>query len=142
MKLAIGADHRGLRYKEMIVGQLERLGHSVQDFGTDGEQSVDYPDYAIPVARSVARGEHDAGVLICATGLGMSMAANRVKGVRAALCLNEKMAEMSRSHNNANVLCLGQDMVDEETARRIVARWLSTEFEGGRHARRMAKIDV
>ena len=142
MRVAIGADHRGFAYKTMIRRQLEELGHCVQDFGTDGEDSVDYPDQAIPVARSVSRGENDVGILICASGIGMSMAAGKVKGVRAALCLNEQMAVMSRSHNNANILCLGQDFVDEQTARRVVETWLSTEFQGGRHDRRLAKVDA
>ena len=141
-RVAIGADHRGVRYKAIIRDQLERLGHSVQDFGTDSEDSVDYPDHAIPVARSVANGENDAGVLICATGIGMSIAANRQKGVRAALCLTEEMAQIARSHNNANVLCIGQDLVDEQTCRRIVEKWFTTGFDGGRHSRRLAKIDA
>ena len=141
MKLAIGSDHRGVRYKALITQLLEAAGHTVQDFGTSGEDSVDYPDYALPVARSVASGESDRGVLICGTGLGVRMAANRVKGVRAALCLNESMAETSRSHNDSNVLCLGQDMIDEPTMRRIVDKWLTTEFQGGRHERRLRKMD-
>jgi ribose 5-phosphate isomerase B len=142
MKVAIGADHRGVRYKAIIKEQLEHLGHSVQDFGTNSEDSADYPDQAIPVARSVASDENDAGILICSSGIGMSIAANRIKGVRAALCLNEAMARAARSHNNSNVLCIGQDLVDEQTCRRIVEEWLRTKFEGGRHSRRLAKIDA
>ena len=142
MKVAIGADHRGVRYKAIIKEQLEQLGHSVQDFGTNGEDSVDYPDHAIPVARSVASAENDVGILICSSGIGMSIAANRIKGVRAALCMNEAMARVARMHNNSNVLCLGQDLLDEQTCRRIVEEWLRTEFEGGRHSRRLAKIDA
>jgi len=141
MRLAIGSDHRGVRYRGIIKDLLERMGHVVQDFGADAPGSVDYPDYAFPVAQSVARGESDRGVLICATGIGMSMAANRVKGVRAALCLNEWMARMARLHNDSNVLCLGQDVIDEPTMRAVVRTWLSTEFEGGRHCRRLQKID-
>jgi len=141
MKLAIGSDHRGVRYKGIVKDLLEQMGHTVQDFGTQGEGPVDYPDFALPVARSVARGENDRGVLICSTGIGMSMTANRVRGVRAALCLNERMAMMSRKHNNSNVLCLGQDLMDEQALRRVVETWLNTEFEGGRHARRLAKLD-
>ena len=141
MKLAIGSDHRGVRYKGIVKDLLEQMGHTVQDFGTQGEGPVDYPDFALPVARSVARGENDRGVLICSTGIGMCMTANRVKGVRAALCLNERMATISRSHNDSNVLCLGQDLIDEQALRRVVETWLNTEFEGGRHARRLAKLD-
>jgi ribose 5-phosphate isomerase B len=141
MRIAIGADHRGVRYKTIVLDVVEKLGHSVQDFGPDSEESVDYPDYALPLARSVACGENDAGILICASGIGMSIAANRVRGVRAALCVNEMMAESSRRHNNANVLCIGQSFLDEQTCCRIVEKWLTTDFEGGRHARRLAKID-
>ena len=141
MKFAIGSDHRGVRYKKLIRRLLERAGHTVQDFGTDGEDSVDYPDYALPVCRSVARGENERGILICSTGLGVSMTANRIKGVRAALCLNESMAEASRAHNDSNVLCLGQDQVDEPTVRKILDKWLTTEFERGRHERRVRKMD-
>ncbi len=142
MKLAVGSDHRGVCYKALVKKLLQERGHAVQDFGTDGGDSVDYPDYALPVARSVARGENERGILICATGIGMSMAANRIKGVRAALCLTERMAEVARSHNNSNVLCIGQDLTDERTVHRIVEKWLATEFEGGRHARRLAKLDA
>jgi len=114
----------------------------VQDFGPQGEESVDYPDYALAVARSVAAGENERGVLICATGIGMSMAANRVRGVRAALCMDERMARMSRAHNDSNVLCLGQDLLDEGTLRRVLETWLNTPFEGGRHLRRIRKLDA
>ncbi len=142
MKVAVGSDHRGVRYKGLVKDMLQRMGHTVQDFGTQGEGPVDYPDFALPVARSVARGENERGILICSTGIGMSMTANRVRGVRAALCLNERMAAMSRTHNDSNVLCLGQDMIDEQTARRVVETWLATGFEGGRHVRRLAKLDA
>jgi ribose 5-phosphate isomerase B len=141
MKLAIGSDHRGFRYKVLIKEMLQEVGHTAQDFGAESETPTDYPDVALPVAQSVARGENERGVLICGTGIGMSMAANRVKGIRATLCLNEKMALLARTHNDSNVLCLGQDLMDETTMRRIVAIWLTTKFEGGRHSRRISKLD-
>lgn len=141
MRVAIGSDHRGRRYKDEIKAHLERLGHTVADMGTDQEGSVDYPDYARKVARSVSTGENDRGVLVCSTGIGMSMAANRFKGVRAALCLNMKMAQLARRHNDANVLCLGQDLVPEQDVTGIVDEWLTREFEGGRHERRVKELD-
>ena len=140
MKIAIGSDHRGVGYKALVKGILAEAGHTVSDFGTDSEESCDYPDLALPVAESVAAGANEKGILICSSGIGMSIAANKVKGVRAAVCVDEKMAELSRRHNNSNVLCLGQDLVDEETCLRIVERWLATDFEGGRHDRRLGKI--
>ena len=141
MRILIGADHRGVRHKAMIKEMLCERGHEVEDVGPDSEQSVDYPDYGLQVARGVAEGRADRGVLICGSGIGMSIVANRVRGVRATLCLNEQMARMARTHNNSNVLCLSQDLVDEDTTRRIVDLWLTTEFEGGRHSRRLDKID-
>jgi len=141
MKIAIGSDHRGVRYKALVRQMLEAAGHEVQDVGTNSEQSADYPDYAQPVARAVAAGQADRGVLICASGIGMSIAANRFRGVRATLCLNERMARTARAHNDSNVLCLGQDFVDEEALGKIVQTWLTTPFEGGRHQRRVCKID-
>jgi len=142
MKIALGADHRGVRYKGMIAGFLSQEGHVVEDFGTNSEESCDYPDYAFPVAQAVAGGRADRGILICSSGIGMSMAANRVRGIRAALCLNTAMARVSRAHNNANVLCMGQDMVSASVCLDIVREWLSTEFEGGRHSRRISKIEA
>ncbi|MDP6107222.1 MAG: ribose 5-phosphate isomerase B [Candidatus Brocadiia bacterium] len=141
MKIAVGSDHRGRHYKDLVKAQIERLGHTVLDMGTSGEESVDYPDHAHMVARSVAGGGSERGVLVCSTGIGMSMAANRLKGVRAALCMNREMAQFARRHNNSNVLCLGQDMVPEQDVAGIVSEWLFTEFEGGRHVRRVNKID-
>jgi RpiB/LacA/LacB family sugar-phosphate isomerase len=141
MRIAVGSDHRGFRYKTLIKQMLEEAGHSVKDFGAHSEAPQDYPDIALAVAKSVSCGESERGVLICSSGVGMSMAANRVKGVRAALCMNEKMAQLSRMHNDSNVLCLGQDLIDEGTMRRIVQAWLTTGFEGGRHSRRIAKLD-
>jgi len=141
MRLAIGADHHGVLYKEAIKRLLAERGHVVEDFGADRQAAVDYPDYALSVARCVARGESERGVLICSTGIGMSIAANRIKGVRAALCLSEGMAETARRHNDSNVLCLGADLIDEQTALKVLDRWLCTEFEGGRHSPRLRKID-
>ena len=141
MKVAVGADHRGVRLKRLIKRMLQQRGHAVRDFGAQDETPVDYPDYALPLARSVSRGENDRGILVCSTGIGMSIAANRVSGVRATLCLNVEMAQGARSHNNSNVLCLGQDLVDEKTCGRIVETWLTTDFDGARHERRVRKID-
>jgi ribose 5-phosphate isomerase B len=141
MKIVIGSDHRGVRYKALVRQMLEAGGHEVQDVGANSDQSADYPDFAQPVARAVADGEADRGVLICSSGIGMSIAANRFRGVRATLCLNERMARTARAHNDSNVLCLGQDFVDEETLRKVVQTWLATPFEAGRHERRICKID-
>lgn len=141
MRVTIGSDHRGVQYRGLVKAQLQQLGHAVVDVGPDGEQAVDYPDYAQQVAGSVACGESERGVLICANGIGMSMAANRFRGVRAALCMNRDMASASRRHNDANILCLGQDTVPREDLSEIVRVWMTTEFEGGRHVRRVSKID-
>jgi ribose 5-phosphate isomerase B len=141
MKIAVGADHAGLDYKVRVVELLHQLGHEADDMGTNDDSSVDYTDYAFKVARSVAEGNADRGILICGTGLGMCMAANRVKGVRAALCTDEELAVMSRRHNNANVLCLGGRHQEWNDAAGIIKTWLDTSFEGGRHTRRVSKID-
>jgi len=140
MKIALGADHKGFELKGKIKEYLVDLGHQVTDFGTNSTQSVDYPDFGFKVAQSVAKGESDFGITICWTGNGMNIVANKVKGVRSALCLNEEMASLARSHNNANVLALPSKFVSEELAKRIVDVWLSTEFEGGRHKQRLDKI--
>ena len=140
MRVAVGSDHRGFRLKGTIVELLRRWGHEVQDLGTHSAQSVDYPDVAQQVACRVAQGEADRGVLICGTGLGMCIAANKVAGVRAAPCHDELTAELSRRHNDANVLCLSGELLNEELVSRILQRWLETPFEGGRHARRLEKI--
>jgi ribose 5-phosphate isomerase B len=140
MKIAIGSDHRGYETKRRLVSFLQRLGHEVQDMGTDGSDSVDYPDFAFMVAQSVSEGKVDRGILICGTSIGMCIAANKVKGVRAAPCHDSITAEMSRRHNDANVLCLSADLLGEELIERMVRIWLETEFEGGRHARRVEKI--
>lgn len=137
MKIALGADHRGFRLKESLRGRLEDEGHRVLDLGTDSVESCDYPVYACRVASAVARRRARFGILLCGTGIGMSIAANKVRGVRAALCLDERMAAASREHNNANVLCLSADRLTPARARRIVAAFLATRFAGGRHARRV-----
>src|SRR5438034_736058 len=140
MKIAIGSDHRGFEVKRRICSLVERLGHEVLDVGAPSNESVDYPDFAIQVARAVSEGRVERGILICGTSIGMCIAANKVKGVRAAPCHDSITAEMSRRHNDANVLCLSADLLGEELIGRMVRLWLETEFEGGRHARRVEKI--
>jgi ribose 5-phosphate isomerase B len=140
MKIAVGSDHRGFEAKRRVLSQLQQLGHEVLDVGTEGIESVDYPDFAFPVAQAVGEIRVDRGILIDGTGIGMCIAANKVPGVRAAPCHDSITAEMSRRHNNANVLCLSADLLGEELIDRMVRIWLETEFEGGRHARRVDKI--
>jgi ribose 5-phosphate isomerase B len=140
MRIAIGSDHRGFDAKRRIVSLLQQLGHEVLDLGTDGPGSVDYPDYAFEVARAVGDKRVDRGILICGTGIGMCIAANKVTGVRAAPCHDSITAEMSRRHNDANVLCMSADLLGDDLIDRMVRIWLETEFEGGRHARRVDKI--
>ncbi len=141
MKIAIAADHRGHTAKERINLLLDEMGHEVLDMGTDSTKSCDYPDMAYPGAKAVSDGQAERGILICGSGIGMSICANKIKGIRAALCHDELTAELSRRHNNANVLCLASDVLGEELMRRIVSSWLRTEFEAtGRHARRVEKI--
>ena len=140
MKIAVGSDHRGFQTKERLKTQLTNQGHDVSDCGAESEASSDYPDFTIPVCLKVARGEAERGILLCGTGIGMTMAANKIGGIRAALCHDELTAEMSRRHNDANVLCLPADLLGEELIRRMVDVWLTTPFEGGRHARRIAKV--
>lgn len=140
MRVSLGADHRGFGLKENIKRYLTELGHDVTDFGTNSTEAVDYPDFGFKVAESVAKGESDIGVTVCWTGNGMNIAANKVKGVRSALCLNEEMTKLARAHNNANVLALASKFVSEEVAKKILDVWLATDFEGGRHARRLEKI--
>lgn len=141
MKIAVGADHAGVDHKNKIAEMLRGSGHEVEDVGTADETPVDYPDFAAKVARAVAEGRVERGILVCGSGIGMSMAANRVKHVRAALCVDEKAAEISRRHNDANVLCLGGRVQAWDDVSRIVKIWLETTFDGGRHAQRVAKID-
>ncbi len=140
MRIAIGSDHRGFGVKQKVIELLKRLSQDVVDAGTHGAESVDYPDVASIVAGQVSRGEVDRGILICGTGIGMSIAANKFPGVRAAPCHDDLSAEMSRRHNDLNVLCLSADMLGEKLIDRMVEMWLKTEFEGGRHARRVEKI--
>ena len=140
MRIAIGSDHRGVAARKRLVGLLERLGNEVVDCGSDGEQAVDYPDIAADVARRVSDGTVERGILLCCTGVGMSIAANKLPGVRAATCHDEVTAEMSRRHNDLNVLCLSAELIGPEVQDKIIRTWLSTPFEGGRHARRVAKI--
>jgi ribose 5-phosphate isomerase B len=141
MKIALGADHRGFELKEKVKRYLTELGHQVTDFGTDSTESVDYPDFGFKVAESVARGDADFGITVCWTGNGMNIVANKVKGIRSALCLDDEMAMLARAHNDANVLALASNFVWEEMAKKILDVWLTTEFEGGRHARRLEKIE-
>jgi ribose 5-phosphate isomerase B len=140
MKIAIGSDHRGYDVKRRLVALLQRLGHEVLDVGPHGNESVDYPDYAFAVALAVRDKRVDRGILIDGTGIGMCMAANKVPGVRAAPCHDSITAEMSRRHNDANVLCLSADLLGGELLDRMVKIWLETDFEGSRHARRVEKI--
>jgi ribose 5-phosphate isomerase B len=140
VRIALGADHRGFALKENLRRWLNERGEEVTDFGTSSAGSVDYPDYAFKVAGAVARHRADRGILICSTGIGMSIAANKVRGVRAALVDSVKVARLSRAHNDSNVLCLGADFLTRAHARRIVSVWLRTEFVGGRHSRRLEKI--
>jgi ribose 5-phosphate isomerase B len=140
MKIAIGSDHRGFEVKRRIVALLNQLGHEVLDVGPESRDSVDYPDYALQVGAAVSEGRVERGILICGTGIGMCIAANKVKGVRAAPCHDSITAEMSRRHNDANVLCLSADLLGEELIDRMVRIWLTTDFEGGRHAQRVGKI--
>lgn len=140
MRIAIGSDHRGFAIKRKIAQLVERLGHSAQEFGATSEEPVDYPDCAFHVGKAVACGVVDRGILIDGTGIGMSIAANKVHGVRAAPCHDDITAELSRRHNDANVMCLSADLLGERLIDRMVEIWLATDFEGGRHARRVEKI--
>jgi ribose 5-phosphate isomerase B len=140
MRIALGCDHRGLKLKQVIIGLLTELGHDYQDFGCYGSEPVDYPDIAKQVAEAVISGKFEHGILICSSGIGMSMAANKVRGIRAALCCDIFGAERARRHNDANILCLGEDSVEPGAALDIVKVYLSSTFEGGRHLRRLEKI--
>ena len=141
MKIAIGSDHAGFRYKEEIKGLLQNLGHTVKDFGTFSPESTDYPLFIRPVAEAVARSEFERGIVLGGSGNGEAMTANRVKGIRCALCWNAESARLSRAHNDANVLSLGERMMDLKTAFEIVRIWLETPFDGGRHQKRIDLID-
>ncbi len=140
MRVAVGTDHRGYELRPKVIELIERLGHEVLDVGTFKPDPIDYPDIASIVAQKVGNGEVDRGILICGTGLGMCIAANKFPGVRAAPCHDDLTVEMSRRHNDANVLCLSADLLGERLIQRMVELWLSTPFDGGRHARRVEKI--
>lgn len=140
MKIAIGSDHAGFEYKEQIKKYLAEVGCEVTDFGCFTSASCDYPDYAFPLALSVASGEHNFGILICGSGIGMSIVANKVAGVRAANCCTVEMARLARQHNNANLLTFGARLIPLELAKEIVFAFINEQFEGGRHERRVEKI--
>lgn len=141
MRIAVGSDHAGFRYKEMFRQRLTELGHEVVDFGTGSEEPVDYPLFIRPVAESVARGEVERGIVLGGSGNGEAMVANRVPGVRCALCWTLESARLARAHNNANVLSIGERMVSAVDAMAIMETWLNTPFDGGRHQRRIEEID-
>jgi RpiB/LacA/LacB family sugar-phosphate isomerase len=140
MKISIGADHAGFGLKQKIKQMLEQAGMSVDDRGTDSTESVDYPDFALKVGEEVSHGRADCGILVCGTGIGMAIAANKVPGIRAANVTTEHEAQLSREHNDANILALGARVLDEPTALKIVNLWLHTQFVGGRHLGRVQKI--
>jgi ribose 5-phosphate isomerase B len=141
MKIAVGNDHRGTAPKQRILNTITSMGHEAVDMGATSSASVDYTDYAIPVAEAVAAHKADRGILICATGHGMCITANKVHGVRAANCRDMVDAEMSRLHNDANVLCLSADLIGEDLIEKMIRIWVDTKFEGGRHARRIEKME-
>ena len=140
MKIAVGSDHRGFEAKQLIKAIVTQLGHECIDFGTNDSNPVDYPDPAYLAATAVSQKQADRAILVCSTGLGMSMAANKIKGIRAALCHDEISSRISRDHNDANVLCVSGDQTGEVLLRKIVEVWLNTKFSGGRHQRRVNKI--
>ncbi len=140
MKIAIGSDHGGYNLKDAIIKHLEDKGIAYEDFGTDGSESVDYPEFGMKVAEAVKSDEFDRGIVCCGTGIGISISANKVPGIRCAVVTDTFSAEMSRAHNNANVLALGERVIGQGLALKIVDVWVETEFEGGRHARRVGKI--
>jgi ribose 5-phosphate isomerase B len=141
MKISLGTDHAGFHYKEKVKELLGQLGHEVTDFGTWSEEPVDYPRFIRPAAEAVAKGECDRGIVFGGSGNGEAMAANKVRGVRCALCWNEETARLSRQHNDANVLSIGERVIPVETALALVRVWLTTDFEGGRHAQRIAQLE-
>ncbi len=140
MRIGVGADHRGFKKKEAIKKFLQEKGYEVIDFGTHSEESCDYPDFSLPLARALSKGELEKGILICNTGIGMSISANKVKGVYAALCTTLETAESARRHNNSNVLAMGASLNTEDEMKNMVEKWLNTGFDGGRHQRRIEKI--
>lgn len=140
MKIAIGGDHAGFTYKHLITEMLTNLGHEVTDFGPYSDGSVDYPDHVHPLANSIEKGENELGILICGSGNGVTMAANKHQGIRAALCWLEELGSLARQHNNANVLCMPARFIDIELAKKITTAFITTSFEGGRHQTRVDKI--
>ena len=142
MRIAIAADHAGFRYKTLLVQHLRAQGHDVVNFGTDSPQSVDYPDYVHPAATAVANGQCDRGIVLGGSGNGEAMAANRHRGIRCAVCWNEESARLGRAHNDANMIAIGERLVDQSLAIQIVDMWLATPFEGGRHVARLQKLDL
>ncbi|MGH9555064.1 MAG: ribose 5-phosphate isomerase B [Terriglobales bacterium] len=142
MRIALASDHAGYRYKTLLAGHLSAAGHEVVDFGTHSEDPVDYPDFIRPAAEAVARGECQRGIVLGGSGNGEAMAANRVRGVRCTVCWNEESARLARSHNDANMIALGQRLLTEPQVLAIVSVWMTTEFEGGRHVRRIQKLDL
>jgi ribose 5-phosphate isomerase B len=142
MKIAIASDHAGFRYKSLLVEKLRASGHEVVDFGTESTASVDYPDFIRLAAQAVASGRCERGIVLGGSGNGEAIAANRYRGVRCALCWNEESARLGRSHNDANMISLGERMIDEATLFKILDIWLSTPFEGGRHVTRIQKLDA
>ena len=142
MKISLGTDHAGFKYKEKVKQLLSELGHEVKDFGTFNEEAVDYPLFIRPAAEAVARGECERGIVFGGSGNGEAMAANKVRGVRCALCWNEETARLSRQHNDANVLSIGQRVIPEDLVPKIVRVWLETAFEGGRHQRRVEQLNA
>ena len=142
MKIAIASDHGGYEYKQLLIPFIKEMGHEVTDMGCDGPESVDYPDFGIACAQAVVQGKADRGIVICGTGIGISIAANKVRGIRCALCTDPLMARLSRQHNNANMLAMGGRIIGIEMAKEIASVWLNTEFAGGRHQRRVDKISA
>lgn len=140
MKIAVGADHAGYEYKELIKKRLQQAGHEVTDFGTHNHDSVDYPDFAHPVASAVEKKEFELGVLFCGSANGVAITANKRQGIRAAICWTEELAGLARQHNNANILCIPARFIPEALAEKITDKFLATGFEGGRHERRVEKI--
>jgi len=141
MKIAVGSDHAGFELKKTVIAWLELNGYESNDMGPFTEESVDYPDYAQKVALAVAAGQCDQGILLCGTGIGVSISANKVKGIRAALVCNPEFAILARQHNNANIICLSARYTDKDTIEKSLQNWFATEFEGGRHQRRVNKIE-
>lgn len=142
MHIAIASDHAGFAYKEMIRQTLTGQGHDIRDFGTSSDEPVDYPIYIRPAAEAVAKGEYERAIVLGGSGNGEAMVANRIRGIRCAVCWNHESARLARAHNDSNILALGQRLLSREQALEIVRVWLATPFDGGRHARRIAEIDV